>query len=96
MANYVLVVDLGYLAEPEQYMALNGLMYELGFTVRGPETLRPAQFSMTSTLPLKGLRLMVEGWVEAELQPDVVVEAYEIKELLQFGPAPFPHHRRFH
>jgi hypothetical protein len=96
MANYVLVVDLGYLAKAEQYMALNGLMYELGFTLRGPETLRPAQFSLTSTRPLKGLRLMVEGRVKAELQPDVVVEAYEIKELLQFSPAPFPHHRRFH
>jgi hypothetical protein len=55
MANYVLVVDLGNAAGATQYTALNELMYEFGFTLRGRETLRPAQFSLTSALPLRGL-----------------------------------------
>jgi hypothetical protein len=96
MANYVLVVDLGDLAGAKQYMALNDLMYEFGFTLRGPETLRPAQFSVTSALPLGGINRMVEDRIKAELQPDVVVDAYEIKQLLRFGTAPFPYRRRFH
>jgi hypothetical protein len=50
MANYVLVVDLGDAAVAEQYMALNCLMYELGFALRSPETLQPAQFSVISAL----------------------------------------------
>jgi hypothetical protein len=51
MGNYVLAVDLGDLAEAKQYVALDELMYEFGFTLRGSETLRPAQFSVISALP---------------------------------------------
>jgi hypothetical protein len=96
MANYVLVVDLGDLAGAKQYLALNDLMYEFGFTLRGPETLRPAQFSVTSALPLGGVKHMVEGRIRAELQPDVVVNGYEIKQLLRFGATALIHGRRFH
>jgi hypothetical protein len=96
MADYVLVVDLGDTAGAGQYTALNELMYELGFTLRGPETLRPAQFSLTSALPLRGIKRIVEGRIRAQLLPDVVVDAYEIKQLLQFSTPPLPHCRRFH
>jgi hypothetical protein len=96
MANYVLVVDLGDLAGAKQYMALNDLMYDFGFTLRGPETLRPAQFSVTSALPLGGINHMVEDRIKAELQSDVVVDAYEIKQLLRFGATALIHGRRFH
>jgi hypothetical protein len=96
MAKYVLVVDLGDAAGATQYTALNELMYEFGFTLRGPETLRPAQFSLTSALPSGGIRRMVEARIRAELVPDVIVDAYEIKHLLQFSTPPSPHCRRFH
>jgi hypothetical protein len=96
MANYVLVVDLGNAAGATQYTALNELMYEFGFTLRGRETLRPAQFSLTSALPLRGLRQVVGDRIRAELQPDVLVNAYEIKQLLRFSTALLPHLRRFH
>ena len=82
MATYVFVVDLGDAAEPMQYVALNQLMYEFGFTQRGPETLRPAQFSITSALPLGGIKHMVDDRIKAELQPDVVVDAYEMKSIV--------------
>ncbi len=95
MANYVFVVDLGDAAGAKQYMALNELMYEFGFTLCGLETLRPAQFSLTSAIPLRGLRQMVQGLVKAELQADVSVHAYEIKQLLQFSIVPPPRCRRF-
>jgi hypothetical protein len=71
-------------------------MYEFGFGLRDPETLRPAQFSVTSALPLGGIKRMVEGCIRAELLPDVSVDAYEIKQLLQFSTAPLLHCRRFH
>jgi hypothetical protein len=96
MANYVLVIDLGEAAAAKHYLALNQLMYEFGFTLRGPETLRPAKFSLTSALPLRGLRQMVEGRVKTELQANVSVDAYEIKQLLPFSTTRSPHRRRFH
>jgi hypothetical protein len=95
MANYVLVVDLVD-AGPKQYLALNQLMYEFGFALRGSETLRPAQFSVTSQLPLGGIKQMIEGRIRAELLPDVSVDAYEIKQLVQFSTAPVLHCRKFH
>jgi hypothetical protein len=96
MASYVLVVDLGDAAGAKQYMALNGLMCEFGFSLRGPETLRPAQFSVASGLPLGGIKRMVEARIRAELQPNVVVDAYEIKLLLRLGAAALIRGRRFH
>jgi hypothetical protein len=71
-------------------------MYEFGFSLRDPETLRPAQFSVTSALPLGGIKRIVEGRIRVELLPDVSVDAYEIKQLLQFSTAPLLHCRRFH
>jgi hypothetical protein len=65
-------------------------MRDFGFIPRGPETLRPAQFSITSALPLGGLKRMVEDRIKAELQANVFVDAYEIKQL---GT---PDCRRFH
>jgi hypothetical protein len=82
MATYVFVVDLGDAAGPMQYVALNHLMYEFGFTQRGPETLRPAQFSITSALPLGGIKHMVDDRIKAELQPEVVVDAYEMQSIV--------------
>jgi hypothetical protein len=95
VANYVLVIDLGEAAAAKQYLALNQLMNEFGFTLRGPETLRPAQFSQTSALPLRGLRQLVEGQVKPDLQVNVSVDVYEIKQLLPFRTAGSPHCRRF-
>ena len=57
MAYYVVIVDLEENGSPDRYLALNLLMCDFGFMPRGPETLRPAQFSITSTLP--------PGWAEA-------------------------------
>ena len=39
MATYVFVVDLGDAAGPMQYVALNHLMYEFGFTLARPDKL---------------------------------------------------------
>ena len=93
MANYVLVVDLGDVATSGQYVALTDQMYEFGFTLRGPETLRPAQFSVTSALPLGGIKRMVEDRIRAELLPGITVAAYEIKRLTI---VPSPRCRGFH
>jgi hypothetical protein len=65
-----------------QYEALARLMRDFGFISRGPGTLRPTQFSITSALPLGGLKRMVEDRIKAELQANVFVDAYEVK---QFG-----------
>jgi hypothetical protein len=81
VANYVLIVDLGDRTGPTQYETLARLMRDLGFFPRGPETLRPAQFSITSALPLGNLKRMVEARIKAELQANVFVDAYEIKQL---------------
>jgi hypothetical protein len=83
MANYVVIVDLEENGSPDRYLALKQLMCDFGFTPRGPETLRPAQFSITSALPLGGLKHMVQDRIKAELQPHVIVDAYEIREILQ-------------
>jgi hypothetical protein len=57
-------------------------MHDFGFIPRGPETLRPAQFSITSALSLGRLkRMVVEDRIKAELQVDVFVDVYEIKQL---------------
>jgi hypothetical protein len=96
MADYVLAVDLGDAAGPMQYMALRQLMYDFGFALRGPEVLTPAQFSITSTLPLGELKRVVEDLTRAELQANVFVVAYEIKQLLQFSTTRPPDRRRFH
>ena len=88
MANYVLVIDLGDAAAARQYVVLNGLMSEFGFSLHGPEALRPAQFSVVSALPLGGIKRMVEDRIRDELQPEVVVEAYEVKHLLRNVPSP--------
>jgi hypothetical protein len=96
LANYVLVIDLGDSAGTEQYTALNQLMCELGFTLRGSQALRPAQFSLTSALPLSWLRRVAEDRIKAQLQADVIVDAYEIKHLLQFSTTRLPGWRRFH
>jgi hypothetical protein len=96
MADYVLVINLGDAAGTQQYMALKHLMHEFGFIMRGPETLRPVQFSVTTALPLRGIKRMVEGRIKAELLPEVIVDAYEIKQLLHCKTAPLPHRRRFH
>ena len=95
MANYVLAVDPGDAAGVKQYIVLNELMYEFGFTLRGPETLRPAQYSVTSALPLGGIKRMVEERIRAELGPDFIVDAYEIKHLLRLRVVPPPRCRRF-
>jgi hypothetical protein len=95
MADYVLVINLGDAAGTQQYMALKQLMHEFGFIMRGPETLRPVQFSVTTALPLRGIKRMVEGRIRAELLPEVIVDAYEIKQLLHFKTEP-SHRRRFH
>jgi hypothetical protein len=81
VANYVLIVDLRDSAGPTQYETLTRLMRDFGFISRSPETLRPAQFSITSALPLSGLKRMVEDRIKAELQANVFVDAYEIKQL---------------
>jgi hypothetical protein len=65
MANYVLVVNLGDLAGAKEYLALNELMSEFGFGLLGPEIMRPLLFSVTSTLPLGGIRRMVEDRISA-------------------------------
>ncbi len=83
MANYVLVIDLEETGSPDRYIALNQLMYEFGFTLRGPERLRPAQYSITSALPLGGLQHMVQDRIKAELQSLVIVDAYEIRKMVQ-------------
>ena len=83
MANYVFDVDLGEAAGPMQYVALNQLMYEFGFTQRGPETLRPVQFSIISTLPLGAIKHTVEDRIKTELQPTAVVDAYETKSIVR-------------
>ena len=67
-------------------------MYDFGFTLRGPETLTPAQFSITSTLPPGGLKRLVEDLIKAELQVNVFVDEYETK---QFGTTRPPDSRRF-
>jgi len=81
VANYVLIVDLGDSAGPTQYETLTRLMRDFGFIPRGPETLRPAQFSIKSALPLGNLKRTVEDRIKAELQANVFVGAYEIKQL---------------
>jgi hypothetical protein len=96
MADYVLAISLGDAAGTQQYIALNQLMQEFGFIMRGPETLRPVQFSLRTALPLHGIKRMVEGRIRAELLPEVIVDAYEIKQLLDFKTAPLPPRRRFH
>lgn len=82
MAYYVVIVDLEENGSPDRYLALNLLMCDFGFMPRGPETLRPAQFSITSTLPLGGLKHMVEDRIKAEL-PHVTGDAYEIRAMVQ-------------
>jgi hypothetical protein len=96
VANYVLIVDLGDSADSIQYETLTRLMRDFGFIPRGPETLRPAQFSTTSALPLRGLKEMAEARIKAELQANVIVVAYEIKEPRQFTTTRLPGCRRFH
>jgi hypothetical protein len=71
-------------------------MHDFEFIPRGPGILRPAQFSITSALALGGLKRMVEDRIKAELPPDVVVDAYEIKQILQFSTTRPPDCRRFH
>jgi hypothetical protein len=93
---YVLVIDLGDAADPMQYFALNGLMCEFGFTLCCPETQRPAQFSRTSALPVGELLKTVADRIKIELQADASVDAYEIKQLVQFSTPSVPHCRRFH
>jgi hypothetical protein len=83
MANYVVIVDLEENGSPDRYLALKLLMCEFGFIPRGPETLRPAQFSITSVLPVGGLKHMVEDRIKAELQPHVTVDAYEIRAMVK-------------
>ena len=80
MANYIVIVDLGDRAGSIQYEILTRLMRSCGFIPRGPETLRPSQFSITSALPLRGLKQMAEARIKAELQANAIVNAYEIKE----------------
>ena len=95
VADYVLVIDIGELAGAKQYKALNDLMYGFGFTLRGPETLRPVQFSLTSGLPLGRIRQMVGRRINAELQTNVIIDAYEIRQLLEFSVTRLSHSRRF-
>lgn len=93
MANYVLIVDLGNAADSMQYQALTRLMRDFGFIPRCMETVRPAQFFITSALPLRGLKQTAEARIKAELQANVFVDAYEIK---QFNTTRPPDCRRFH
>lgn len=83
MANYVLIVELEEMGSPDRYHALSQLMFDFGFTLRGPETLRPAQYSITSALPMGGLKHMVQDRIKAELHAHVIVDAYEIRETVQ-------------
>jgi hypothetical protein len=83
MAKYVLIVYFEETGSPDRYAALSQLMHDFGFTPRGPETLRPAQYSITSALPLGGLKHMVQDRIKAKLQAHVIVDAYEIGELAQ-------------
>jgi hypothetical protein len=83
MAKYVLIVDLEEAASHDRYDALNQIMHDFGFAQRGPETLRPAQYSITSSLPLGGLKRMVQDRIKAELQLHVIIDAYEIREMVQ-------------
>jgi hypothetical protein len=83
VANYVLIVDLGDDADSMQYEALVRLMCDFGFIPRGPEALRPPQFSLNSSLPLAVLRRIVEDRIRVELQPHATVDAYEIKVMVQ-------------
>ncbi len=78
---WLTIVDLRDAADSIQHQALARLMHDFGLARRGPETLRPAQFSITSALPLGGLKRMVEDRIKAELQANVFVDAYEIKQL---------------
>jgi hypothetical protein len=96
MANYILIVDLGDATDSMQYEALTRLMRDFGLIPRGPEALRPPQFSLTSSLPLAGLKRMVEDRITVELQPHFTVDAYEIKQLLQFSTTRPSDCRRFH
>ena len=96
MANYVLVINLGDAAGTKQYMALKQLMHEFGFIMRGSETLRPVQFSVTTALSLGGIKRMVEGRIRAELLSEVRVDAYEIRQLLHLKTTPLPYRQRFH
>jgi hypothetical protein len=95
MPNYVLIIDLGDAAESMQYHALTLLMRDFGFIPRSSETLRPAQFFIISALPLRGLKETAESRIKAELQANVVVDAFEIKQLLSFSTTR-PARRRFH
>ena len=72
MANCVLIVDLGDAADSMQYEALTRLMRDFGFIPRGPKTQRPAQFSITSAFPLRGLKQVAEARIKAELQANVL------------------------
>jgi hypothetical protein len=78
MAKYVLIVDLEETGSSERYEALNQTMHDFGFAQRGPKTLRPAQYSITSSLPLGGLKRMVQDRIKDQLQLHVIVDAYEI------------------
>src|ERR1700722_16897713 len=46
----------GNAADTKQYTAREAVTVRFGFTLRGPETLRPAQFSLISTLLLSKFR----------------------------------------
>jgi hypothetical protein len=65
-----------------QYVALNHLMYEFGFTQRGPETLRSCTILNNLCTSPWWDKHMVDDRIKAELQPDVVVDAYEMKSIV--------------
>ena len=77
MAKYVLIVDLEDTGSPYRYEALNRRMHDLGFAQRGPKTLRLAQYSVTSSLPLGRLKRMVQDRIKGELQLHVIVDAHD-------------------
>ena len=96
LAYYVLVIDLGGSAGTKHYTALSQLMRELGFTLRGSEAALPAQFSLTSALPLGWVKRVAESQIKGHIQADAIVHAYEIKNLQQFDSTRLPDCRRFH
>jgi hypothetical protein len=61
------------------------MMYDFGFIARGPEALRPPQFTLASSLALAGLKRMVEDRIRVDVQPHAAVDVYEIKQLLSFS-----------
>ncbi len=83
MPRYVMTVDFG--DNHAKYSdALRGMMTRFfGFTPQTPANVQPAQFAITSPLPLGALKSDVDTIIRERLGTDAfLLDAYEIKALV--------------